>query len=204
MSFRRSYVNAGSLAAALLLIVAQPVAADSQGQPQAASTRFQTTRTFELDAGRATRTFTFRERSGVILVNRLTVLHGVRAFVDARIPHLAGARVSSWPSHNNPSLSCRRHGPFDVCTPKPRVVPDAAGHLALPPRQTQRSNRTNPPRLSRCRAAGPTLVRFPLRQAEASETEIDPGKKTNGHRFMVVISRIHQLPYLRTGQAEKA
>jgi hypothetical protein len=31
--------------------------------------------------------------------------------------------------------------------PKRRVVPDATGDLALPPRQTQRPNRTNPPRL---------------------------------------------------------
>lgn len=133
MSFRRSYVNAGSLAAALLLIVAQPVAADSQGQPQAASTRFQTTRTFELDAGRATRTFTLRERTGVILVNRLTVPHGVRAFVDARIPHLAGARVSSWPSQNNPTLSCRRHGAFDVCTQSEEwcPMPQATWHFHL-------------------------------------------------------------------------
>jgi hypothetical protein len=75
-------------------MTAQPVAADNQRQAQASSSRFQTTRTFELDASRAARTFTFRERSGVILVNRLTVPHGVRAFVDARIPHLAGARES--------------------------------------------------------------------------------------------------------------
>src|SRR5262249_14025887 len=58
-----------------------------------ASPAFQTTQTFALDAGRATRTFTLHERGGVILVNRLTVSHGVRAFVEARIPGLAGARV---------------------------------------------------------------------------------------------------------------
>jgi hypothetical protein len=80
------------------------------------ATASQTTRTFAIGAGRATRKFTFRERSGVILVNRLTVLHGVRAFVDARIPHLAGTRVISWPSRNDSSLSCRRKGAFDVCT----------------------------------------------------------------------------------------
>jgi hypothetical protein len=133
VSTRRSCVNAGSLAAALVLIAAQPVAADSQRQPQAASTRFQTTRTFELDAGRSTRTFTLRERSGVILVNRLTVPRGVRAFVDARIPHLAGARVSSWPSRNNPSLSCRRHGALDVCTQSEEwcPMPQAIWHFHL-------------------------------------------------------------------------
>ena len=52
----------------------------------------------------------------MILINRLTVRHGVRAFVDAQIPRLAGARVSTSPSRNDPSLSCRRHGTVDVCT----------------------------------------------------------------------------------------
>jgi hypothetical protein len=93
VSFHRSCVNAGSLAAALLLIAAQPVAADSQGQPQAGSTRFQTTRTFQLDAGRSRRTFTLRERSGVILVNRLTVPHGVRGL--RRRTHPARRRRTS-------------------------------------------------------------------------------------------------------------
>jgi hypothetical protein len=131
--FRRSCANASSLAASLLLTAAQPVAADSQRQAQVSSRRFQTTQTFELDAGRAARTFAFRERSGVILVNRLTVPHGVRAFVEARIPHLAGARVSSWPSRNDPSLSCRRHGVFDVCTQSEEwcPMPQATWHFHL-------------------------------------------------------------------------
>jgi hypothetical protein len=111
----------------LVLIAAQPLIAGALSRAQAA-TRFQTTRTFKLDSGRAERTFTFRERSGVILLNRLTVPHGVRAFVDARIPRLAGARVASWPSRNDPSLACRRHGRLDVCTqseewcPMPRAI----------------------------------------------------------------------------------
>jgi hypothetical protein len=118
--------------ASLLLMAVQPVA-DSQRPAHAAPTRFQTTRTFKLDVGRASRTFTFRERSGVILLNRLTVLHGVRALVDARIPHLAGARVSSWPSRNNPSLACRRHGPVDVCTQSEEwcPMPQAIWHFHL-------------------------------------------------------------------------
>ena len=93
-----------------------------------ASPNFQTTRTFALDAGRATRTFTLHERGGVILVNRLTVSHGVRAFVEARIPGLAGARVSSWTSRNGPSLVCRPRGAVEVCTqseewcPMPQAV----------------------------------------------------------------------------------
>ena len=91
------------------------------------------TRTFELDAGRVTRTFTLHERGGVILVNRLTVSHGVRAFVDARIPGLAGARVSSWTSLNDPSLVCRRRGAFDVCTQSEEwcPMPQAVWHFRL-------------------------------------------------------------------------
>lgn len=130
---RRSCVSAGLVAASLLPIAAQPVAADSRRYVQAAATRLQTTRTFELDAGRASRTFTFRERSGVIRVNRLTVDHRVRAFVDARIPHLAGARVTSWPSSSDPSLACRRHRHFDVCTQSEEwcPIPAATWHFHL-------------------------------------------------------------------------
>lgn len=75
----------------------------------------ETSRTFQLDAGHATRAFAFRERGGVILVNRLTVPHGVRAVVNAQIPGVAGARVQSWPSRMQPALACRRHGELDVC-----------------------------------------------------------------------------------------
>ncbi len=74
------------------------------------ATGFQTTRMFSMGAGHDTRTFTLRERHGVILVNRLTVLDGVHAYVVARIPHLAGARVNSWGGHSGSSLSCRRRG----------------------------------------------------------------------------------------------
>jgi hypothetical protein len=129
---RRPWVHAGSIAL-LLLLGAQPAAAAGERQARAPSNAFKTTRTLELGAGSATRTFTLRERSGVILVNRLTVPHGVRAFVDARIPHLAGARVSSWPSRNNPSLSCHRHGAFDVCTQGEEwcPMPQATWHFHL-------------------------------------------------------------------------
>jgi hypothetical protein len=129
----RPSVYARSLAVSVVLLMATSASAASTRHPHAHTSAFQTTRTFELGAGRATRTFTLRERSGVILVNRLTVPHDVRAFVDARIPHLAGARVSSWPSRNNPSLSCRRHGTYDVCTQGEEwcPMPQAIWHLHL-------------------------------------------------------------------------
>ena len=88
---------------------------------------------FRLGSGHATRTFTFGEPGGVILVNQLTVPHGVRAFVVARIPHLAGAEVWSWPSRHRPSASCLRRGAFDVCTQGEEwcPMPPATWHFRL-------------------------------------------------------------------------
>ena len=128
MKARRFWAGAASVAV-LLLLPAQSVADATYRQTSV----FETVRTFRLAAGRAVRTFTFRERSGVILLNRLAVLHGVRALVDARIPHLAGARVSSWPVHNDPSLSCRRQGALEVCTQAEEwcPMPQAIWHFRL-------------------------------------------------------------------------
>jgi hypothetical protein len=67
-----------------------------------------------LDAGRTSRTFTLWERAGVILLNRLIVRHGVRAYVDGSMPNVAGARVSAAPDRAD--RSCRRKGRLDVCT----------------------------------------------------------------------------------------
>jgi hypothetical protein len=102
-------------------------------QPRQLRSLVQTTRTFQLGPGRATRTFTFRERGGVILLNQLTVRHDVRAFVVARIPHLAGAEVWSWASRNRPSASCRRHGALDICTQGEEwcPIPPATWHFRL-------------------------------------------------------------------------
>jgi len=115
---------------AVLALTARTAAEHLLREPRSAS---QTTRTFRLGAGRATRTFTFREQGGVILLNQLTVRHGVRAFVRARIPHLAGAAVWSWPSRNRPAASCLRHGAFDVCTQGEEwcPMPSATWHFRL-------------------------------------------------------------------------
>jgi hypothetical protein len=69
---------------------------------------FQTTRSFELGRGRAVRTFALRERSGVILLNRMTAPRGASVVVDERIPHVAGARVTTPPSRTAPSPSCHK------------------------------------------------------------------------------------------------
>jgi hypothetical protein len=95
--------------------------------------RLQTSREFQLGPGRAVRTFTFRERSGVMLLNRLTVRRGVRVVVDARIPHLAGARLVSWQVRNDPSLTCRSTGGFVACTQGEEwcPLPQATWHFRL-------------------------------------------------------------------------
>jgi hypothetical protein len=99
------------------LLVGQPSAATGQRQLRAGVRGFETTRTFRLPAGRAVRTFTLRERSGVILVNRLTVPRSARVTAYASIPHLAGAGVASRPDQRgrDSSLSCRRQGAAEVC-----------------------------------------------------------------------------------------
>lgn len=94
---------------------------------------FQATRTFWLGAGKATRTFTLSERSGVILRNQLTVRQGVRAYVEARIPGVTGVEVWSWASRNRPSASCRQDGAFEVCAQGEEwcPMPQATWHFRL-------------------------------------------------------------------------
>ena len=75
-----------------------------------------TARTFTLPAGKVERRFSMREGAGVILLSRITVPHGVRAHLDAEIPHLAGTGVSTGTSRPDPALTCRRSGGYDVCT----------------------------------------------------------------------------------------
>jgi hypothetical protein len=114
-------------------VLAVPAAAASQHQPRQLRARFQTKRTFRLGAGRATRTFTFREQDGVILRNQLTVRHGVRVVVDARSADTSVLKIWSWARRNEPSLSCRRHGGFDICTQSEQwcPMPQASWHFRL-------------------------------------------------------------------------
>jgi hypothetical protein len=114
-------------------VLAVPAAAGSQHPPRQHQATFQTKRTFRLGAGRATRTFTFREQGGVIRRNQLTVRHGVRVFVDARSPDTSVLKIWSWARRNEPSLSCRRHGGFDICTQGEEwcPMPQATWHFRL-------------------------------------------------------------------------
>lgn len=122
MGLRRVLIYTSSIGALLLL-----------AQSSVGATPFQTTRSFTLGPGRSVRTFTLREQSGVILLSRLTVPHGADVVVAARIPHVAGAGVSSRPRRNSPSLVCKRRGAFDVCTEGQEwcPMPQAVWHVRL-------------------------------------------------------------------------
>ncbi len=136
------------------LLPAMPATAHSQrALTRPATASFQTSRTFQLGPGRAVRTFTVRERSGVILLNRLTIIRGVRIVVDARIPHLAGARVISWKGRTDPSLSCRHTGRFVACTQSEEwcPMPRATWHFKL----VKPSGRAGPVRFDFLVAAPP-------------------------------------------------
>lgn len=125
---------AATVAATTLLTLPAPtLALGSRDRARPAPPVIETSRTFNLEPGYATRTFTFRERSGVIVLNRLTVPHGVRVFVEARLPGVAGARVSSWPRGNDPSLSCRRRRTVEICTQAEEwcPMPQATWHFHL-------------------------------------------------------------------------
>jgi len=114
-------------------VLAVPAAPASRHQLGQHPATFQTKRTFQLGAGPATKTFTFRERGGVILRNQVTVRHGVRVFVDARSPDTAVLKIWSWARRNDPSLSCRRHGGFDICSQGEQwcPMPQATWHFRL-------------------------------------------------------------------------
>jgi hypothetical protein len=130
----RLIVASAAAVALAFAVAATPATADPRAtQARPAAGDFQTTRTFHLDAGHAIRTFTFRERGGVILLNRITVPGGVRLVVVARIPGLAGARVVSWSRRNDPSLSCRTRRGSVVCTQGEEwcPMPAAVWHFRL-------------------------------------------------------------------------
>lgn len=128
-NFSSKTVTSQSLALIAAFLLVLPAAAAATGSAVARpGVRFETERSFVFGPGRETRTFTFRERSGVILVNELTVPHGVRAVAVEEIPHLAGARVISWPDPNDPSLACSTTGATELCAqgeewcPMPRAT----------------------------------------------------------------------------------
>lgn len=135
MAWARLSFGCAVIAGATALFAIQPSAATVQERTGNTKQGFETTRTLQLPAGRASRTFTLRERSGVILVNRLTVRRGVRVTEYASIPRLAGAGVASWPDQRggDTSLTCRREGPSEVCNQAEEwcPMPEATWHVRL-------------------------------------------------------------------------
>jgi hypothetical protein len=129
MAFDPRLLAAAGVIAAFAAVVAAPATTATRGKAPA----FSTTRTFKLPAGHATRTFTLQERSGVILLNRIPVRHGVRASVSADIPNVAGIRVHSWTNAVAPSANCVRRGAYDVCTQAGEwcPMPPATWHVRL-------------------------------------------------------------------------
>jgi hypothetical protein len=135
VALRRLSFGCAVIGGVSALIAVQPSAATAPNRVRTATPGFETVRTLQLPAGRASRFFTLRERSGVILVNRLTVRRGVRVTVYASIPHLAGAGVTSWPDQRgrDATLSCRRKGPYEVCNQAEEwcPMPKASWHVRL-------------------------------------------------------------------------
>jgi hypothetical protein len=92
---------------------AAPGAGDTVSLPARAPT---TGHLFEFGSGGARRVFTVRQPSGVVLLTRLTVTHGIRAWATATIPNVSGVRVSTIRERGDPLSPCRRRARFDVCT----------------------------------------------------------------------------------------
>jgi hypothetical protein len=86
---------------------------------------------FRSARGRAEASFTIRERSGVILLARVSARRGVRAYVDATIPGIAGVTIATVHNSRDPSLSCRLHGGMDVCTQAEQWCPMPAATWRL-------------------------------------------------------------------------
>jgi hypothetical protein len=135
MAFSRLICGGAAIAGAAILLAVQASAAPAPNRMRTTARSFETARTFQLPAGRASRIFTLHERRGVILVNRLTVRRGVRVTVYARIPHLAGASVTSWPLQKgrDASLFCRQKGADEICTQGEEwcPMPEATWHFHL-------------------------------------------------------------------------
>jgi hypothetical protein len=72
-----------------------------------------------------------REPAGVMLLTRITVPHGVHAYVDATIPDVGGTRFSTALERSDSALACRRAGAYEVCTQQQEWCPMPAGRWRL-------------------------------------------------------------------------
>ena len=69
-----------------------------------------------LAAGRGETTFTMREPAGVVLLARVSAPRGVRAYVNATIPGVAGVPMGTTPDRFAQNPTCAIRGRLNVCT----------------------------------------------------------------------------------------
>jgi hypothetical protein len=86
---------------------------------------------FRLPAGNAQRRFTMQEPAGVMLLTRITVPHGVHAYVNALIGSLGGTRFATGYGRPDPALACHDRGVYDVCAQQQEWCPLPAGRWRL-------------------------------------------------------------------------
>ena len=75
-----------------------------------------TTAVRHLTAGRRETKFSLREPAGVVLLARISAPRGVRAFVNATIPGLAGVPIGTTPDRFGRNPTCTVQGDMNVCT----------------------------------------------------------------------------------------
>ena len=69
-----------------------------------------------LRSGRRATTFSLREPAGVVLLARISAPRGVRAFVNATIPGVAGVPIGTTPDRYGRNPTCKVHSGLNVCT----------------------------------------------------------------------------------------
>ena len=107
---------------------AAPGAGDTVSLPARAPTA---SHVFEFGPGSARRVFAVRQPSGVVLLTRLTVRHGIRAWATATVPNVSGVRVSTIRERGDPLSPCRRRRRFDVCTQSQEWCPMPAARWRI-------------------------------------------------------------------------
>lgn len=114
---RRAVVVGGSLAVAATAVAVLTAGGgqSARGRDRAARLSATTAIRHLLSGHRAT-TFSLREPAGVVLLARVSTPRGVRAFVNATIPGVAGVRFGTGHSPGPLSLSCAVHDARTICT----------------------------------------------------------------------------------------
>jgi hypothetical protein len=114
---RRAVAVGGSVAVAAAAIAALTTGGGQlSGGSDRAARLSATTAVRHLRSGHSAAAFSLREPAGVVLLARISAPRGVRAFVNAAIPGVAGVRFGTGHSPGPLSLSCAVHGARTVCT----------------------------------------------------------------------------------------